>query len=144
MSAVEVREARDDGERAAAMAIRHAVFVGEQDVPEELELDGRDGEAVHLVALRDGAVVATCRLLAGNSAVHLGRLAVDASARRQGIAARMLRAAEAWARAHGAARLALSAQTYATGLYLAAGYRAVGEPYMDAGIEHVDMELDLG
>jgi predicted GNAT family N-acyltransferase len=140
----EVREARDDGERAAAMAIRHAVFVEEQHVPVELEVDGRDDEAVHLVAVRDGTVVATCRLLAHGATVHLGRLAVAASARRQGIAQLILQAAEAWARAHGARRLALSAQTYAAGLYLAAGYATVGEPFMEAGIEHVDMELDVG
>jgi predicted GNAT family N-acyltransferase len=141
---IEVREAAGATELETAMAIRHAVFVGEQDVPVELEVDGRDDEAVHLVALRDGAVVATCRLLGHGATVHLGRLAVDASARRQGIAAKLLIAAEAWARAHGARRLALSAQTYATGLYLAAGYAVVGEPYLEAGIEHVDMELGLG
>jgi predicted GNAT family N-acyltransferase len=140
----EVREARDDAERAAAMAIRHTVFVEEQRVPEDLEVDGRDHEAVHLVAVRDGTVVATCRLLAHGATVHLGRLAVTASARRQGIAQLLLQAAEAWSRAHGARRLALSAQTYAAGLYRAAGYTPVGRPFTEAGIEHIDMELDLG
>ena len=141
---IEVREARDDAERAAAMAIRHAVFVEEQEVPVELEVDGLDDEAAHLVAVRDGTVVATLRLLAHGATVHLGRLAVDASARRQGVAAMLVRAAGEWARARGARRLLLSAQTYATGLYVAAGYVAVGSPYLEAGIEHVDMELDLG
>jgi predicted GNAT family N-acyltransferase len=55
-----------------------------------------------------------------------------------------VQAADDWAREHGADRILLSAQTYATGLYLAAGYIAVGRPYSEAGIEHVDMELDLG
>ena len=141
---IEVREARDDAERAAAMAIRHAVFVDEQDVPPELEIDGLDDEATHLVAVRDGTVVGTCRLLAHGATVHLGRVAVDASARRQGIAGMLVQAADDWAREQGADRLLLSAQTYATGLYLAAGYIAVGKPYMEAGIEHVDMELELG
>jgi predicted GNAT family N-acyltransferase len=144
MTATEVREARDDAERAAALTIRHDVFVVEQAVPVELEVDGRDDEAVHLVAVRDGAVVATCRLLAHGATVHLGRLAVDTGARRQGIAGELLRAAEAWARGRGARRLLLSAQTYASGLYLGGGYVVVSEPYSDAGIEHVDMELTLG
>jgi predicted GNAT family N-acyltransferase len=144
MTATEVREARDDAERAAALTIRHDVFVVEQAVPVELEVDGRDDEAVHLVAVRDGAVVATCRLLAHGATVHLGRLAVDPGARRQGIAGELLRGAEAWARGRGARRLLLSAQTYASGLYLGAGYVVVSEPYSDAGIEHVDMELTLG
>jgi len=150
---IEVREARDDAERAAAMAIRHTVFVDEQDVPVELEVDGLDDGAAHLVAVRDGTVApwairrqvaTTCRLIAHGATVHLGRLAVDASARRQGIAGMLVHAADEWARAHGADRLMLSAQTYAADLYLAAGYIAVGKPYVEAGIEHVDMELELG
>ena len=56
----------------------------------------------------------------------------------------LVQAADEWAREHGADRLMLSAQTYAADLYLAAGYIAVGRPYLEAGIEHVDMELDLG
>ena len=51
---IEVREARDDAERTAAMAIRHTVFVDEQDVPVELEVDGLDDGAARLVAIRDG------------------------------------------------------------------------------------------
>jgi predicted GNAT family N-acyltransferase len=144
MTATEVREARDDAERAAAMTIRHAVFIDEQTVPVGLEVDGLDDGATHLVALRDGTVVATCRLLAHGATVHLGRLAVDAGARRQGIAGELLRAAQAWAHGRGARRIALSAQTYAAPLYTRAGYRVVGDPYMEAGIEHVDMERDLG
>ena len=141
---IEIREAQGDGEVQAAMAVRHAVFVEEQGVPVDLEADGRDGEAAHLVAVRDGDVLATCRLIAAGDTVSLGRLAVDAAARHQGIAGRILRAAEAWARARGARRLTLSAQTYASALYLAAGYHPIGEPFVDAGIEHVDKELDHG
>ena len=140
---MEVREARDDAERTAAMRIRHEVFVVEQDVPEELEVDGRDGEATHLVAVRDGEVLATCRLIHAGDTVSLGRLAVGTRARRQGVAGRLLQAAEAWARAQGARRVALSAQTYAIGLYRTAGYAPLGEPFMEAGIEHIDMELPL-
>jgi predicted GNAT family N-acyltransferase len=55
----------------------------------------------------------------------------------------LVREAEAWARAQGAEKLALSAQTYATALYVANGYRIVGEPYLEASIEHVDMEREL-
>jgi predicted GNAT family N-acyltransferase len=143
MSAVEVREARGDAERRAAMAIRHDVFVVEQRVPPDLEVDGRDDEAVHLVAVQGDGVLATCRLIRHGETVHLGRLAVDAAARRRGIAGLLLAEARRWALAHGARHLALSAQTYAAGLYLGAGYRVVGDPYLEAGIEHVDMELDL-
>jgi len=138
-----VREARDRGERDAAVRLRHAVFVGEQQVPVALERDGRDDAATHLVALREDAVVGTVRLLPHGDAVLLGRLVVAREARRRGVATELLRASEAWARERGAARIVLSAQTYARALYEAAGYRSRGPLYEEAGIEHVQMERDL-
>jgi predicted GNAT family N-acyltransferase len=140
---VEVRAVRDPGEREAALALRHEVFVDEQQVPAELEVDEHDAGATHLVALERGRVLATCRLVVGDGAVRLGRLAVARAARRQGLATRLLEAADAWARAHGARTLVLSAQTHACGLYEAAGYRRHGPPYDEAGIEHVRMERRL-
>jgi predicted GNAT family N-acyltransferase len=141
---LEVREARGPSEHDAALALRHEVFVREQGVPLELELDGRDDEATHIVALRDGEIVGTCRLLREGATVLLGRLVVARAGRRRGVAAQMLAEAERWARGRGARRIVLSAQTYAAGLYLAAGYEVRGTPYLEAGIEHVEMELELG
>jgi hypothetical protein len=79
---IEVRPARDDGELSAALALRHEVFVVEQRVPLEDEVDGRDGRALHLVAVEDGAVVATCRLLPDGTTIKLGRMTTPASAER--------------------------------------------------------------
>ncbi|MDX6644071.1 MAG: hypothetical protein QOD76_2033, partial [Solirubrobacteraceae bacterium] len=71
-----VRRARDAAERDAAVALRQRVFCEEQGVPRTLELDGRDGEAIHIVALRGGDVIGTCRVLLDGSTAKLGRLAV--------------------------------------------------------------------
>ncbi|MEA2323377.1 MAG: hypothetical protein QOD81_3227 [Solirubrobacteraceae bacterium] len=141
---MDVRPARGEAELRAAMAIRHEVFVVEQHVPPAEEYDGRDEAALHLVAVEDGTVVATCRLLADRDTVKLGRMAVAASARRRGIALRLLAEAEARALALGGRRMALAAQTGALALYERAGYRSYGERFQDAGIEHVMMEKDLG
>ena len=59
----EVRRARSREELAAALELRHAVFCVEQGVPERDELDGRDHEGIHLVAVRDGELLATCRIV---------------------------------------------------------------------------------
>lgn len=141
----EVREAASQEEVAAALALRHMVFVVEQDVPPDLELDGRDGDAQHLVAVEGGRVVGTCRLLhdAATATTKLGRMAVERPARGRGIAGLLLAGAEAAARRAGARRMALSAQLDALGLYERAGYAAHGEVYLDAGIEHRDMAKDL-
>jgi predicted GNAT family N-acyltransferase len=141
----EVRPARDAGEVRAALALRHEVFVVEQGVPLEEEIDEHDEtDALHLVAVsEDGRVVATCRLVADGETVKLGRVAVAPAARRRGIASRLLAEGEARARALGARRVALAAQTDALPLYERAGYTPYGERFMDAGIEHLMMEKHL-
>jgi predicted GNAT family N-acyltransferase len=139
----EVRRARGDAEMAAALALRHDVFCVEQGVPVYEELDGRDGEGVHLVAVSNGILVGTCRLLFVGPTVQFSRLAVRESARRQGIASALLALADEETRAGGARRLVLHAQTYARSLYEAAGYEPRGRIFMEAGIEHIAMEKHL-
>jgi predicted GNAT family N-acyltransferase len=141
--AYEVRRVRGEKEMAAVLELRHEVFCVEQGVPERDELDGRDGEGVHLVAVWGGELVGTCRLLFVGPTVQFSRLAVRASARRNGIASALLELADAETRAAGARRLVLHAQTYARRLYDAAGYEPRGRVFMEAGIEHIAMEKHL-
>jgi predicted GNAT family N-acyltransferase len=136
----EVRPARDAREVRAALALRHEVFVVEQRVPLEEEVDRHDETALHLVAVDGGRVVATCRLVDEGGTSKLGRMAVAVSARRRGLASALLAEAEARAREGGAGRIALAAQTGALALYERAGYTAYGDRFLDAGIEHVMME----
>src|SRR3954464_14933504 len=148
----EVRPARDADEVRAAFALRHEVFVVEQGVPLEEELDEHDEtDALHLVAVdEDGRVVAPGRLVAEGDTVKLGRVAVAASARRRGIASRLLAEGEARAPALGARRIALAPprgapapQPDALPLYERAGYMPYGKRFLDAGIEHQMMEKQL-
>jgi predicted GNAT family N-acyltransferase len=136
----EVRRVRGEDEMAAVLEIRHDVFCTEQGVPEHEELDGRDGEATHLVAVSADEVLATCRLLFVGPTVQFSRLAVRPGARRHGIASALLDLADDETRAAGARRLVLHAQTYARALYEAAGYEPRGRIFMEAGIEHIAME----
>ncbi|HEV7363759.1 MAG TPA: GNAT family N-acetyltransferase [Solirubrobacteraceae bacterium] len=138
-----LRPARNAAERSAATDLRIRVFCDEQGVSREDEIDGRDGDALHLVALERGAVVGTCRLLFDGTTCRLGRLVVDRAARRRGIGGRLLGLAEAEARSAGAERIVLNAQTRARGVYRSAGYTEGGETFMSAGIEHIRMERAL-
>jgi predicted GNAT family N-acyltransferase len=112
-------------------------------VPQREELDGRDGQALHLVAVSGDQLLATCRLLFVGPTVQFSRLAVRQSVRRHGIASALLARADVETRAGGARRLVLHAQTYARALYDSAGYEPRGRIFMEAGIEHIAMEKQL-
>jgi predicted GNAT family N-acyltransferase len=144
VASYQVRRARSQDELAQALALRHDVFCVEQGVPEYEEMDGRDPEGVHLVAIEGDELLATCRLLFIGRMVQFSRLAVRVDARRRGIATALLALADEEARAGGARRMVLHAQTYALELYKNAGYRTRGRVFVEAGIEHVAMEKTVG
>ncbi len=140
---MEIRRPRDEHELAAALALREEVFCGEQGVRLDGDVDGRDAEALQLVAV-DGEVLGTCRLLIepGGSA-RFARLCVRREARGKGLAAALLAAAEEEARAAGAVRIGMHAQTNALSLYERAGYTSYGDRFDEEGIEHLGMEKYL-
>ncbi|HYN91140.1 MAG TPA: GNAT family N-acetyltransferase [Thermoleophilaceae bacterium] len=140
---MEVREARTDDELAAALALRERVFSGEQGVSFEADQDGRDSEATHIVAVDEGLVIGTCRLLFRGQMARLGRLAVERERRGDGVAAEILSEADRLAVEAGANTISLHAQTYAQALYERAGYEQHGAAFVEEGIEHVAMEKRL-
>ncbi|ARP82453.1 GNAT family N-acetyltransferase [Bordetella genomosp. 8] len=127
---------RDD-----AGAVRHAVFVVEQNVPPEIEMDEYDAVCVHALAYdADGAALGTGRLLPDG---HIGRMAVHRRARGMGVGARLLQALVEAARAGGHRKLMLNAQTHARGFYEGQGFVVEGDEFMEAGIPHVAMVRTL-
>lgn len=143
--AVTLRWSNGEPDMEGAFALRERVFCGEQGVSREEELDGRDAEALHLVALEPHVerVVGTLRLLFEQDVAKVGRVAVERDWRRRGIAARMLALALAEARRRGARSARLAAQTDAIELYEQAGFGVVSDEFMDAGIVHVWMARPL-
>ncbi|MQY42021.1 GNAT family N-acetyltransferase [Epibacterium sp. SM1969] len=120
------------------------IFVHEQGVPLEEEIDDLDGEAIHILA-RDGDVaVATARILQDGAVVKIGRVCVVKSARGTGLGADLMRyALECVQQLPGVQRVKLGAQTYAIGFYERLGFAAYGPIYDDGGIPHRDMVKEL-
>jgi predicted GNAT family N-acyltransferase len=137
--------AREERDVQGAFALRERVFYGEQGVPVEEELDGRDEEAQHVVAHSpDGRlVIGTLRLLVDAERAKIGRVAVAREWRRRGIASRMLELAVARAREHGCVQVHLAAQVAAVDLYTRAGFTVDSDTFEEAGIPHVWMGLTL-
>jgi predicted GNAT family N-acyltransferase len=122
---------------AALAAVRRAVFIDEQGVPEALEWDEFDALSQHLLAVSaDGTPIGCARLLPDG---HVGRMAVLPAWRGQGVGRALLAAVERLARAQGHRQLRLSAQIQAKAFYLDAGFGCVGEEYPEAGIPHIAM-----
>ncbi len=144
----EVRLVTDDAGRATAYALRREVFVDEQRVPVDLEIDDLDADADHFLAYDvEGAAVGAGRLVvepagfegadvALGEVAHLGRLAVRRTARGTGLGVVLVRAIEDRARERGLRVMALSAQTSALAFYERLGYTAHGADFDDAGIPH--------
>ena len=144
MGSIFIRRASTSEEMAGLRALRIEVFVREQGVPEEEELDSLDQTALHGVAWDGREVVATGRLvfLSGAEA-QIGRMAVRAPLRRGGIGGEVLRFLEGEARALGVRRILLHAQTYLVPFYRQHGYLEEGSAFQEAGIEHILMRKSL-
>ena len=139
------------GEMRQALSIRRRVFIEEQRVPEELEIDEHDDDpatvttAFHVLVRLDGLPVATGRLVLDESdgRSHIGRVAVLAELRRGGLGRAVMLALHDLAREHDAASITLAAQLHAIGFYERLGYAAYGDIFLDAGIEHRWMDTTL-
>jgi predicted GNAT family N-acyltransferase len=122
-----------------AFALRREVFLDEQQVQDD-EFDAYDLIAQHFVAIADGAVVGTLRLIETTDHLKIGRVAVSRSVRGRGYGRQLMEHAMATARAAGHERFALSAQHDKAGFYESLGFRVVSEPADDgSGILHVEM-----
>ncbi len=128
--------------RVEVAPVREAVFVVEQGVPPEIELDEWDELSDHAVArCADGTVVGTGRLLPDG---HIGRMAVLPAWRGSGAGAAILRALLEQARRRGLRRVVLNAQTQAAGFYARFGFAPTARaPFVEAGIPHLEMARDL-
>lgn len=118
-------------------AVRVAVFVVEQNIPEELEWDEHDAVSAHALAEdRDGVPIGCGRLLPDG---HIGRLAVLSDWRGQGVGAALLLHLVELARTQGHARVLLNAQAHAMPFYARYGFAPSGAPFIEAGIPHQEM-----
>ena len=121
-------------------AIRYEVFVEEQNVPEELEIDGLDNEAKHVLAFVNEVPVGTGRILSDG---HIGRVAVLEKHRGLGIGKLIMKELVNCAQDMILDKVWLSSQWHAHSFYLDLGFVCVGEVYEEAGINHIKMFRSL-
>ncbi|MEM7631438.1 MAG: GNAT family N-acetyltransferase [Pseudomonadota bacterium] len=129
---------------AACLELRRIVFMEEQGVSEADERDGRDGEALHVLAMAEGEPLGCARILLDGTVAKIGRVCVLQDARGSGLGAAIITACLDVARGQpGVTRAKLGAQTHALSFYEKLGFTAFGPVYDDAGLPHRDMERPL-
>jgi predicted GNAT family N-acyltransferase len=127
-----------------SVQIRTHVFVEEQHVPANLEVDADEGKATYFVVYDAGLPVATARILPEGTGYHVQRVAVEKAYRKHGLGKMVLNAIIAYAREQNVAFLKLGAQLQAIGFYKTLGFQLTDQPeFLDAGIRHREMQLQL-
>ena len=129
---------------AACRALRRTVFIEEQGVSEADEVDDLDDQAIHILATQDGVPIGSARLLTYGDTGKVGRVCVLRDARGTGLGAALMQAAVTQFRTiPGITKVKLGAQLQALSFYERLGFTSYGPVFLDAGIEHRDMVLNL-
>lgn len=122
------------------LEIRREVFTLEQSVPEELDEDGLDPHCKHILIRNDNEAFATARIQKDG---HIGRVAVKKKYRGKGYGKTAIEGLIRYAENEKIKSVYLGSQLQAVGFYKTLGFTEYGDIYMDAGIEHIMMKLDL-
>ncbi len=156
MDKIEVKLVETEAELDEAINLRMRVFVVEQKIPAEVELDEADATATHAIALNQGVVIGVGRLVIDNNSDNfgqtgplgrpigrIGRMAVEQAWRRRGAGRQILQFLEAEARARGITNCILHAQEYVKDFYAESGYQERGAVFLEADIPHIAMGKEL-
>ncbi|MBV7504070.1 GNAT family N-acetyltransferase [Bacillus sp. sid0103] len=122
-----------------AYSVRKTVFVEEQAVPLEEEIDAYEDEAKHFIMYHDGSPVGAGRFRLVDGYGKVERICVLKEARKTGAGRAIMDSIENFARENDIHKLKLNAQTHAIPFYAGLGYEVVSEEFMDAGIPHKTM-----
>lgn len=141
---MEVKVVNNDQELSDAFEVRKTVFIHEQNVPEEEEIDQFESDSVHFVLYDDNRKAAGAgrfRVLDGIGKVE--RICVLKENRKTGAGVAVMNKIEEYAKSQGISTLKLNAQTHAIPFYSRLGYETVSEEFMDAGIPHKTMKKSI-
>lgn len=136
---IEIHKVKDNNEMDLVHEIRREVFINEQGVPEELEMDDLDQEAVHVLAYVDGMPAGCGRMIFNGEYAKIGRVAVKKDIRRTGIGTGLCKLLIAIAEESCIHNIYINAQLTAVDFYTSLGFVREGDIFSEAGIKHVKM-----
>jgi predicted GNAT family N-acyltransferase len=132
-----------DKEFDDALKVRREVFIDEQHVPEEMEIDEYENQCIHFISYDGALPVAAGRLRNINEGGKVERICVLKDYRKHGVGNLLMKTLEETAKEQKISTLLLNSQTHAENFYLKLGYTPISEVFMEAGIPHVKMQKDI-
>ena len=130
----------DEVNKESIRLVREQVFIQEQHIDPEIEFDGLDTQAVHVLVVDGEQPLGTGRILVNG---HIGRIAIMQAARGQGLGVKVVRALVEYAKQQGYPKVDLGAQTHAVDFYRKLGFTPYGDEFMEANIPHQAMVMLL-
>jgi predicted GNAT family N-acyltransferase len=140
-----IKQATSSADLVSCLDIRRKVFIEDQNVPEADEIDGLDGESDHYLLTLDNSPVGTTRVRYVQGKAKIERVAILSAYQGKGLGKKLMQYILQEIKNNGKAKKAfLGAQTYAIPFYENLGFSVCSDEYMDAGIPHKDMQMDVG
>lgn len=126
-----------------AFDIRTEVFIKEQGIERDVEMDGTDKYAKNMILIKDNKPIGTSRLIVIDNKMYIGRVAVLKEYRKKGYATHMINFLLNEAKNMGYNEVFIHAQTYAKSFYEKIGFKQFGEEFLEANIPHIHMQITL-
>lgn len=123
--------------------LRYEVFVNEQNVDIDIELENDEDKYIHLCLYQNNILIAYSRLKINDKILHIGRVLVKKEFRGQGYGRTIMKYSEETGRELGCNVAKLNAQKHAIGLYVKCGYEKYGDFFVEANISHIKMKKDI-
>lgn len=126
------------------MRIRRDVFIKEQQVDPDIEMDTLDDHAMHFILIeKEHDIIGTCRVIINDDTCKIGRVAIVKEKRSLGYGSFLMKALEQELKAMGFTYLYLDAQLHASSFYKNCGFQEIGDIFIEAGIKHIKMEKNI-
>jgi len=143
MEKIKIRKVKNKSELDKAFEIRTTVFVKEQNVPLDLEIDGFDSEAKHFIAYLKDKTIGCARIRTNKDFVKLERIAIIKEYRCKGFGAQLTNFLIDYCKQNDYNEIRLHSQTNVSDFYKKLGFKPVGEKFFEAGIEHIEMQMKI-
>ncbi len=133
----------DDSNINLAFDVRRQVFINEQNIPENIEIDGSDKNAKSMILKVDNKPIGTGRLIEINDKMYIGRVCILKDYRKKGYASHLIKFLLDEAKKMGKKEVFIHSQSYVKSFYEKIGFIKFGEEFLEAGIPHINMKIKL-